>query len=277
MNDLQRFLDEDIGSGDITTEIFVPEGDGTATITCEDDAVVAGLEEAAEIFSLLGVKSKLFVKDGQRVKKGTMVMEISGSKKSILTAERTALNMMMQMSGVATITNKILEGCKKINPNIIIAGTRKTTPGFRKYEKKAIELGGGWPHRFGLYDAVLIKDNHITAAGGVKEAMKFAKNVPSGIKVEIEVENITDAIAAAECNPDIIMIDNCSPEETEKLRDAIKKVNPRILVEISGRITIKNVKTYSSFADIISLGALTHSVKAIHFSLNYEIRNGKNN
>ena len=266
--DLLRFLDEDIGSGDITTEIFVPDTNGTAIITCEDDAVVAGLEEAAEIFSSFDLKTKLFVKDGQRVKKGTEIMEIFGPKKSILTCERTALNMMMRMSGIATMTNNILEDCKKINRNIIIAGTRKTTPGFRKYEKKAIGLGGGWPHRFGLYDAVLIKDNHIEAAGGVRNAMELAKNVPSGIKIEIEVENITDAIAAAECDPDIIMIDNCSPEETGELRGAIKKINPNILVEVSGRITPDNAKTYASAADIISLGALTHSVKAVHFSLN---------
>jgi len=270
MNDLQRFLDEDIGSGDITTKIFVPEGDGKATISCEDNAVIAGLEEAAGIFDILGVKVKLLVRDGQRVKKGTDVMEISGLKKSILTGERTALNMMMQMSGIATMTNNILLDCKKVNENITIAGTRKTTPGFRKYEKKAIELGGGWPHRFGLYDAVLIKDNHILAAGGVKEAMKLAKNVPPGIKVEIEVENIADAVAAAECNPDIIMIDNCSPEETGKLRDAIKNINPKTLVEVSGRITADNAKAYAKYTDIISMGALTHSVKAIHFSLNID-------
>ena len=266
--DLVYFLDEDIGSGDITTEVFVPEGNGKATITCEDNAILAGVEEAAEIFSLLGVNVNLLANDGQRVKKGDEILTVSGSKKSILTAERTALNMMMRMSGVATATNDILLECRKTNENIIIAGTRKTTPGFRKYEKKAIMLGGGHSHRYGLYDAVLIKDNHIKAAGGVENAMKLAGTIPPGVTVEIEVENIEDAETAAKFSPNIIMVDNQTPKDTKVFYDTIKKINPNILVEVSGRITKDNAKDYAKVTDIISMGALTHSVKAIHFSLN---------
>lgn len=267
MNDLRRFLDEDVGSGDITTDIFVPEGDGKAEIVCEDDAVVAGLEEASEIFKIMDVKMDLRVKDGSRVKPGTKIATISGSMKNIMTAERTALNMMMRMSGIATMTNNIVTECRKVNKDIVIAGTRKTTPGFRKYEKKAIVLGGGWSHRYGLYDQVLIKDNHIKSAGGVANAMQLAKKVPPSIKVEIEVENMQDAVIAAENRADIIMIDNVSNAEIKKIRDKIKSIDPKILVEVSGRITSENVKEYAGSADIISLGALTHSVKAVHFSL----------
>jgi len=268
MDDLRRFLDEDIGQGDITTEIIVPEGDGKAEITCEDDAVVAGLLEAEEIFQIMGLVTEILVKDGTRVRKGTAVAVVSGSKNKIMTSERTALNIMMRMSGIATMTNDIVTECRRIDPNIVVAGTRKTTPGFRAFEKKAIILGGGDPHRYGLYDRVLIKDNHIKAAGGVLNAMQLSKNVPSGIKVEIEVENISDAVIAAENRADIIMIDNQSPSETKKIMEKIKSIDPNILVEASGRITPDNAKEYAGSADIISLGALTHSVKAVHFSLN---------
>jgi len=265
MDDLKRFLEEDIGSGDITTELFVPDIEGNAEIICEEDAVVAGLEEATQIFEMLGAKTELLVRDGSKVRKGAKIAKISGPVKGILTAERTALNIIMRMSGIATATRNIIDDCRTVNKNIVVAGTRKTTPGFRKFEKKAIILGGGHPHRFGLYDMILIKDNHIQAAGGVAKAMDIAKNTPG--RVEIEVENINDAAIAAEKGADIIMIDNSSIKETEAMYDKIKSINPGILVEISGGITEKTVKNYALCADIISIGALTHSVKAVHFSL----------
>lgn len=267
MNDLKRFLDEDVGSGDITTELFVPEGDGVAEIVCEDDAVVSGLEEAHELFGIMNVDLQRMVDDGTKVKKGAKVAVLTGPKSGIMTAERTALNFMMRMSGISTMTSGIVEECRKADPEIIIAGTRKTTPGFRKYEKKAIALGGGDPHRFGLYDAVLIKDNHILAAGGVLNAMELAKKVPFSVKVEIEVESMDDAIIAAENGADIIMADNLPPKDVKAIRDAIRSIDPGILVEASGRITPENAKDYAGSCDIISLGSLTHSVKAIHFSL----------
>ena len=265
MDDLSRFLEEDIGSGDITTELFVPDVQGNAEIVCEEDAVVAGLEEAVQIFDLLDAKMELLVEDGSKVKNGTKIAKISGPVKGILTAERTALNIIMRMSGIATATRNILDDCRTVNENIVIAGTRKTIPGFRKFEKKAIVLGGGHPHRFGLYDMILIKDNHIQAAGGVAKAMEIAKNSPR--RVEIEVETIDDAAIAAENGADIIMIDNSSLKETKAMYNRIKSINPEILVEISGGITEKTVKDYVLCADIISIGALTHSVRAVHFSL----------
>jgi len=265
MDDLRRFLEEDIGSGDITTELFVPDVQGSAEIVCEEDAIIAGLEEAVQIFEIFSVKTELLIKDGSKIKKGTKIVKISGPVKGILTAERTALNIIMRMSGIATATRDILDDCRTVNENIVIAGTRKTTPGFRKFEKKAIVLGGGHPHRSGLYDMILIKDNHIQAAGGVVKAMDIAKNTSE--RVEIEVENINDAAIAAEMGADIIMIDNSSLKETKVMYDKIKSINPGILVEISGGITEKTAKDYALYADIISIGALTHSVKAVHFSL----------
>jgi nicotinate-nucleotide pyrophosphorylase (carboxylating) len=268
--DLRPFLEEDIGAGDITTDIFVPDTYGSADIVCEEDAVVAGLEEAASIFKLLGVSSKQFVSDGESVLKDTKVMNIEGPLKGILSGERVALNFLMRMSGIATETNSIVKKVKARDPDLMIAGTRKTTPGFRAYEKKAVALGGGWPHRNGLYDMVLIKDNHIRACGGIENALELTKKVPEGVKVEIEVENVKDGVLAAALGADIIMADHMSPAETKELRDKARSVNKEVLIEASGNITKENVMNFAGCADIISLGSLTHSVKAVHFSLDLE-------
>jgi nicotinate-nucleotide pyrophosphorylase (carboxylating) len=208
-----------------------------------------------------------YVNDGDRVKKGAVVMSISGPLRNIITIERTALNIMMRMSGIATATNDVLAVCKKVNKNIRIAGTRKTTPGFRMFEKKAIILGGGDPHRYGLGDMILVKDNHIRAAGGMKNVVELLKVAPLSKKIEIEVENIDDAVTAARGGADIIMIDNSSPAKAREIADAVRKVND-ITIEVSGNITMENAPEYAKFADVISMGSLTHSVRAIHFSLN---------
>ncbi|AIZ57151.1 nicotinate-nucleotide pyrophosphorylase [Candidatus Methanoplasma termitum] len=265
--DLRPFLDEDVGSGDITTEMFVPDILGKAVIMCEEDAVIAGLEEAAEIFRLLGADSEQLVVDGERVRKDTDVMIVEGPLRSILTGERVALNFLMRMSGIATETNSIMTKVRERDKHLMIAGTRKTTPGFRAFEKKAIALGGGWPHRNGLYDMILIKDNHILACGGVSKAMERTSNVPDGIKVEIEVTNITDGIVAAKMGADIIMADHMSPSETKELMKKTKLIHKDILIEASGNITKDNVMDFAGCADIVSLGSLTHSPKAVHFSL----------
>ncbi len=266
-DDIDRFLREDIGTGDITTSMFVPDIAGQAVIRCEQDAVVAGLEEASEIFSRMGVRSESLIGDGDRVKADTEVMRVSGPLRSILTCERTALNMMMRMSGIATMVSDATAICRRKSQTVKVAGTRKTTPGFRRYEKKAIVLGGGDPHRYGLYDLILIKDNHIKAVGGVMNAMEIAMDAPYNMKVEIEVENETDAAIAARCGADIIMMDNRSPEEAERIYNVVKSIDPGIMVEASGRITLDNISDYADRADRISMGAVTHSVKAVHFSL----------
>ena len=270
MDQIQQFLDEDVRSGDITTRMFVPDIDGKAIITCEDDAIVAGLEEAADVFSRMNAIAEMTVKDGTRVKSGTVVMKIDGPLRGITTCERVALNIMMRMSGIATATDEATRICRARNSKAVIAGTRKTTPGFRKFEKKAIALGGGDPHRYGLDDLILIKDNHIKAAGGVAEAMEIAMEAPFSMKIEIEIENKKDAEIAAKCGADIIMIDNQSPKTTAEIRGLIKSIDKDIKVEASGNITLNNVADYANSADIISMGCLTHSVKAIHFSLDIE-------
>lgn len=265
--DLRPFLEEDVGSGDITAEIFLPDTDGKAVITCEQDAVVAGLDEAITIFSIMGARSVALVKDGDSVQAGTRVLEVSGSLKALMTCERTALNFLMRMSGIATLTHSICEKVHKVDPDLRIAATRKTTPGFRYFEKKAVALGGGWPHRFGLYDMAMVKDNHIAAVGGMEGIAERMKNVPDGLKVEIEVLDHDEGIKATECGADIVMADHFSPEDTKKLRDAIRKINPNVLIEASGNITSETAIRYAGCADIVSLGELTHSPKAVHFSM----------
>ena len=184
--DLRPFLEEDVGSGDLTSQIFLPDRDGKAVITCESDSTVAGIDEAVTVFSIMGVKCQTFVEDGDRVKKGTVVIEASGPLRSLMTCERTALNFLMRMSGIAEMTRSISEKIHALDPDLRVAGSRKTTPGFRYFEKKAIALGGGWPHRMGLYDMVMVKDNHIAAAGGMDAIAAKIKDVPEGVPVEIE-------------------------------------------------------------------------------------------
>src|SRR4030042_1849092 len=169
---LGEYLREDIGSGDITTELLLPpEQKGPARIVAKERCVLAGVLEASEVFMELGAKAVVKRKDGTVAKPGDVVLTVSGSARSLLTGERLALHFLMRMSGIATVTNELLVKCRKINPGVRIAATRKTTPGFREFEKRAVSLGGGDPHRFGLDDAILIKDNHINVAGGVAEAL----------------------------------------------------------------------------------------------------------
>ena len=266
-------MEEDVGNGDITAKIFLDDRIGKATILCEENAVVAGLEEASEIFRLLNVTTRSHIKDGDRIVKGTKVMTLEGQVKNMLTGERTALNFIMRMSGISTMTSDLTAIVRTKDPDTKIAGTRKTTPGFRAFEKKAIALGGGWPHRDGLYDMVMIKDNHIAAMGGMSEVLKKIDSVPKGTKIDIEVSSVEDGIIAATHGADIIMADHMSPADTKLLRKEVKKIDPDILIEVSGNITADNIAEYAGCADIISIGALTHSVRAIHFSMDVEANN----
>lgn len=267
MKNLEAFLNEDIGRGDLTTELVVPDVGSKASIVCEEDAVVAGIEEACEIFSIMGADAIPIVKDGERVKVGDRVISITGPARKVITAERTALNFLMRMSGIATETSKAMELLKEKGPDTRVCGTRKTTPGFRRYEKKAIRLGGGAEHRFGLDDMILIKDNHIKACGSIKNAMTRALASQFHVKIEIEVSNVEDAMIAVDMGADVIMADNMLPTDVRKLRDAVKEKNPKVLVEASGNITIKNIADYAGCADLVSMGSLTHSSKAVHFSM----------
>jgi nicotinate-nucleotide pyrophosphorylase (carboxylating) len=268
MDDIDRFLREDVGKkGDITSDALFTKQTARAVIIAKEDCVVAGLQEAQQVFKKVGASAQLLFKDGTAVRKGNTVIEVQGLVRSILKSERLALNIIGRMSGIATETKKIVQCCKKINPTVTIAATRKTTPGFRMFEKKAIILGGGEPHRYGLYDAVLIKDNHLKMIDSIEEAiMKIKRKLP-GNPIEIEVENETDATAAARLNVEIIMLDNFDPKTGRNVARKIRQINPGILIEVSGGITADNIEQYASFVDRISLGCLTHSVKNKDFSL----------
>ena len=268
MDEIDRFLREDLGKdGDITSDALFTKHTAHAVVISKEDCIVAGLEEARQVFKRVGVTVTSTVKDGSVVKKGTIVIEIKGLVRSILKGERLALNIIGRMSGIATETKKIVEQCQKINPRVTIAATRKTTPGFRFFEKKAIVLGGGEPHRYGLYDAVLIKDNHLKIIGSVEEAIKTVTNKIRNKIIEIEVENESDALSAAKMNVDVIMLDNIDPRTGKTIARKIREINPKILIEVSGGITKDNIHNYASFADRISLGYLTHSIKNKDFSL----------
>ena len=271
MDDIDRYLVEDLGEkGDITSNALFTNETAQAVIIAKESCVVAGLEEMKVVFERTGANVKLFANDGDYIKANVVVAEIYGPVRSILKGERLALNFICKMSGIATETKKLTDMCRKINPKVTIAATRKTTPGFRKYEKKAVILGGGESHRFGLFDAVMIKDNHIKCIGSVEEAIKrIKKNIHNEI-IEIEVENEKDALTAANMNVDIIMLDNFDSISAKRITKKIKQVNPNVLIEISGRITLNNITKYAAFADRISLGYITHSIKSADFSLEFK-------
>jgi len=269
MDDIDRFLEEDLGDeGDITTDsIFINE-QAKAIIVANEDCTIAGLEETEKVFKKTGAKTDLLVKDGDFIKKDTIVAEIAGPIKSILKGERLALNFIGKMSGIASETKKLVDKCKVVNKNVNIAATRKTTPGFRKYEKKAVILGGGDPHRYGLFDAVMIKDNHIKCVGSIEKAINIIKKNVRDKLIEIEVDNEEDAIKSAELKVDVIMLDNFDPDYAEYTAKKIKQIDKDILLEISGGVNFDNIIEYASFADRISLGYITHSISSKDFSLN---------
>ena len=266
-DDLERFLSEDLGAGDITTAALGISGDCHLRVRAQEDCVLAGMEEASAVLRHLGLTVEANAVDGSRIKADTVVLMAIGPASAALAGERLCLNFLMRMSGIATATAKALQECRRVNPDIRVAGTRKTTPGFRIYEKKAIRLGGGDPHRFRLDDAILIKDNHLEMVGSVADAVRRAKAYSRYKVVEVEVTSAAQADEAVQAGADIIMLDNFTPEGAEVVYRSIKKADPRISVEISGGITPKTAVRYARSADIISMGALTHSVCSAHFTM----------
>lgn len=271
---LINFLIEDIGTGDITSNTTVsPSTSARAQIVCktEDPATVCGLKEAGMIFDICDCRNRKLVKDGTIVEKQTIVMDITGKALSILKAERTALNLIMRMSGIATETRKFVDAVNRYKGSVRIACTRKTVPGLRLFDKKAVSIGGGDTHRMALDDMVLIKDNHIFFSESVEKSVKLARqNLGSSVRVECEVTTLNSAIAAINAGADIIMLDNFSPSEVSRtIKEITKKgIRKRAKLEISGGISLQNVKSYAkSRPDIISIGRLTHSPEAINFSL----------
>src|SRR6266849_1184051 len=269
---LAKFLDEDIGHGDITTDALVDSRTkATGQVVCKERAVVAGLSESIILLKLLGCEGKSKVRDGQEVLAGTTILEVSGFGSALLKVERVLLNLLSHMSGVATATAELVNIAKKNGGSTRIACTRKTLPGLRYFEKRAVELGGGDTHRLRLDDAVLIKDNHLVLAGSITAAVRKAKDKVSFTKkIEVEATTPDQAVEAGLAGADIVLLDNMTPPEVKKSVSLLetRKLRDRLLIEVSGGITRENLASYAKIGvDVISVGSITHSAKAIDTSM----------
>ncbi len=268
---ISYMLKEDEGFGDITSNSIIDEDLVVkAEIISKDEGILAGAKIIKEILESKDVRVIFNLNDGSKIDEGDLLFLIEGKARTILLLERTILNLLMRMSGVATASNSYVEMLK--DDNVIIAGTRKTSPGISKFDKIALEIGGADTHRFSLTDMVLIKDNHIAIAGSPLKALKKAQNnVSFSKKIEIEVETIDDAVDCVENNADIVMLDNMAPKDVEEVLKRLndKNIRERSLIEISGGINKDNISHYANLdVDIISLGELTHSARSLNFSLN---------
>lgn len=260
-------LQEDISSEDVTTNAVMPEAcQGTVQLLCKQDGVIAGMEVFARVFTLLDEQTEMipYVKDGDEVKKGDLLATVNGDIRVLLSGERTALNYLQRMSGIATYTRsvaKLLEGSKTT-----LLDTRKTTPNMRIFEKYAVKIGGGQNHRYNLSDGVLLKDNHIGAAGSVTKAIEMARDyAPFVRKIEVECENLDMVCEAADAGADIIMLDNMTPAQ---MKEAVAVINGRAKTECSGNVTKENIATIlDAGVDYVSSGALTHSAPILDVSL----------
>jgi len=263
---LRRALEEDIGPGDITASLVISrDRKSKARYLAKEDFVLAGLPFAREVFRLLGpsIEFKMFFHDGARIDKGDILAEVYGNTSDILAGERVSLNILQRLSGIATLTDAYVTRVKGLRAKII--DTRKTTPCMRSMEKYAVRMGGGSNHRFGLFDGILIKDNHIEAAGGIKKAVSRARNGFHLSKIEVEVGNIKDLGNAIDAGADVVMLDNMPVSD---MRKAVEISNGRVLLEASGGINLKNVRDIAETGvDFISVGALTHSAPAVDISL----------
>ncbi|MEM2093559.1 MAG: carboxylating nicotinate-nucleotide diphosphorylase [Candidatus Bathyarchaeia archaeon] len=266
------FLAEDIGQGDVTTTLIVPSrAKADAKVIAREAGVVAGIEEAEVLLDALKLEFKAYVMDGADVMSGQTLLEVSGDARTILSAERVLLNLISRMSGIATATRRIVEKIKSAGYKARVTCTRKTAPGLMYFDKKAVLIGGGDPHRLHLDDMILIKDNHIAIAGSVENAVKIAREKASfSKKIEVEVSDVGSVLAAAKAGADIIMLDNFSPDKVDEAVSLLRREGflGKVLIEVSGRITAENVIDFASRGvDIISLGEITHSVKAFDVSL----------
>ena len=264
---LRSWLREDLGTGDITTNCCIPpENCSEGCFIAKESGVIAGLEIAERVFALVGEAVEFLptVKDGDTVEKGQVIARVQGSSRGILMGERLALNLMQRLSGTATATAAAVSRAAGTGAKIV--DTRKATPGMRSLEKYAVRLGGGFNHRFNLADGVLIKDNHIAAAGGIAQAVGAARRqAPHTMKIEVETETLQQVQQALDAGADIIMLDNM---DNETMAEAVRLINGKALTEASGNMGEKDLaQVAATGVDIISIGALTHSVKALDISL----------
>ena len=265
---IQEALNEDIGPGDLTTNALIPDSlESHATMVAKANGIVAGMEIAEAVFHSLSpqVGWKPLVKDGDKISKGMLLVEISGPFRALLSGERLALNFLQRMSGIATLTNQFVVQTEVFGTKIL--DTRKTVPGLRLLDKYAVKAGGGENHRIGLYDMVLIKDNHIKVAGGIRNAVEQIRSqVPENIQIEVETTTMEEVLEALAMNADIIMLDNMS---NEQMKACVETINHRAKVEASGNMNLERVREVAATGvDFISIGALTHSVTALDISMN---------
>jgi nicotinate-nucleotide pyrophosphorylase (carboxylating) len=269
---LRQLLADDIGQGDVTTAAVVPPGgEAEAVIIAKEAGTAAGIEETIILAENLGLKVQTEVTDGEKIKNAQVLMKISGDARTILSAERTMLNLLSRMSGIATTTRRLVETLKKAKATVKIAATRKTAPGLLYFDKKAVLVGGGDPHRLHLDDMILIKDNHVVVAGNLADAVKRARlNSSFTKKIEVEVTKSKDALVAARAGADIIMLDNFSPKQIKATVQTLKKAGffGKTLLEASGGINKENLIEYAATeVDVLSMGELTDSVKSLDVSL----------
>jgi nicotinate-nucleotide pyrophosphorylase (carboxylating) len=266
-DDLRRFLAEDVGDGDITTQAVGPDARFEGAVVARAACVVCGLAEASAVFAELGAKVEHLARDGDRVAPGTVVLRVRGPARAVLTGERLALNLLMRMSGIATATRALQDKVRAKNPACRVTATRKTTPGFRRFEKRAVEVGGGDPNRFGLHDAFLVKDNHLLVDADINAVVARCRALAPGKMVQVEADRPEQAFEAARAGADSVLLDNFAPELARATYKRLKAEFPRVMVEVSGGVTPANVEQYADAADRISLGWLTHSAPAVDFGL----------
>jgi nicotinate-nucleotide pyrophosphorylase (carboxylating) len=268
---IKRVLQEDIGAGDLTTLSTVPmELRGKGLFRAKRDGIVAGLFLLKKIFSLVDVETRVrcLSQDGDTVKQGAVVAEVEGPVRALLIGERTALNFLQRLSGTATLTRRYVDAVKDFSCKVI--DTRKTTPGLRTLEKYAVRMGGGTNHRLGLYDAALIKDNHIAAAGSIAKAVEMVReHAPFMAKIEVECADLKQVQEAIDAKADVIMLDNMG---TQEMAEAVRLISKRAWVEASGGITLERIREIAATGvDFISIGALTHSAPAVDFNMKISV------
>lgn len=267
---IKNWLREDVGAGDVTTNVTIPAGSQSkAVIHAKDNGIIAGITVAELVFQVVdhGLAFTPMVKDGDAVTHGTILAEVEGSTHSLLTGERLALNLLQRMSGIATRTRTYVDALEGLSTRLV--DTRKTTPGHRLLEKYAVRVGGGANHRFGLYDAVMIKDNHIKGAGGITEAVQRARAaIPHTMTIEVETENMEQVREALQAGSDIIMLDNMHPDRMREAVALIREQAPHVKVEASGNVSLNTIRGIAeSGVDVISVGRLTYSFESLDISL----------
>ncbi len=267
-----NFLEEDMPFWDLTTEAIVPRDIKIrAKVIVKEDCIVACVDDITAFLKKLGLQVEQLAKDGDAVERGSTILEISGPARVILSIERVILNILMHCSGVATATRRLIDALRDANSRVRVAATRKTMPGLRYFEKRAVAAGGGDTHRLSLSDAIIIKDNHLRIIGDLRRAIKLAKERASfAHKVEVEVSSVEEAVEAAESGADVVMLDNMRPEEVARAIEELKRrgLRDRVMVEVSGGISYENAQEYAKLGvDVISCSFITLSSKAVDMSL----------